>query len=83
MASATGDASALGADRGGQASVGDVDAAVPDGVRTRWFATSRGQDRRCGAEHRGVGLPVNDDWTAWDAEEVRAAINYLDQMRAR
>ena len=29
------------------------------------------------------GLPVSDDWTAWDAEEMRAAIDYLDQMRVR
>ena len=29
------------------------------------------------------GLPAGDDWTAWDAEEMRAAIEYLEQMRIR
>ncbi len=29
------------------------------------------------------GLPKSDDWTAWDAEEMRAAVEYLEQMRIR
>ena len=29
------------------------------------------------------GLPAGDDWTAWDAEEMRAAVEYLEQMRIR
>ena len=29
------------------------------------------------------GLPAGNDWTAWDREEMRAAIEYLEQMRIR
>ena len=29
------------------------------------------------------GLPRGDDWTAWDAEEMRAVVEYLEQMRIR
>ncbi len=29
------------------------------------------------------GLPANDDWSAWDAEQMRAAVDYLQQMRRR
>ena len=29
------------------------------------------------------GLPPGDDWTAWNAEEMRAAVEYLEQMRIR
>ena len=29
------------------------------------------------------GLQVGDDWTAWDAEEMRAVVEYLEQMRIR
>ena len=29
------------------------------------------------------GLPASDDWTAWDAEQMRAAVDYLEQMRVR
>lgn len=29
------------------------------------------------------GLPASDDWTAWDAAEMRAAVDYLEQMRIR
>ncbi len=29
------------------------------------------------------GLPPNDDWAAWDARQMRAAIDYLEQMRVR
>ena len=29
------------------------------------------------------GLPEGDDWTAWDAEEMRAAVDYLEQMCRR
>ena len=29
------------------------------------------------------GLPASDDWTAWDADEMRAAADYLEQMRIR
>ena len=25
------------------------------------------------------GLPVADDWTAWDADEMRAAVEHLQQ----
>ena len=27
------------------------------------------------------GLPASDDWTAWDADEMRTAVNYLDHKR--
>lgn len=26
------------------------------------------------------GLPENDDWRAWDAEQVRKAVDFLEQM---
>ena len=29
------------------------------------------------------GLPRGDDWTAWNAEEMRAVVEYLEQMRIR
>ena len=29
------------------------------------------------------GLPASDDWTSWDAEEMRAAVEYLERMRVR
>ena len=29
------------------------------------------------------GLPAGDDWTAWDAGEMRAAVEYLERMRIR
>ena len=29
------------------------------------------------------GLPESDDWTEWDAEEMRAAVEYLERMRIR
>ena len=29
------------------------------------------------------GLPAGDDWTAWDADELRAAVDFLEQMRNR
>ena len=29
------------------------------------------------------GLPENDDWKAWDAREMRAAVDYLEEMRIR
>ena len=29
------------------------------------------------------GLPPGDDWTAWNADEVRAAVDYLEQMERR
>ena len=29
------------------------------------------------------GLPARDDWTAWDADEMRAAVDHLEQMRIR
>ena len=29
------------------------------------------------------GLPAGDDWTAWNAEEMRAVVEYLEQMRIR
>ena len=29
------------------------------------------------------GLPRGDDWTAWNAEEMRAVVAYLEQMRIR
>ena len=27
------------------------------------------------------GLPHSDDWTAWDADEMRAAVDYLERKR--
>jgi len=29
------------------------------------------------------GLPESDDWTAWDVDEMRAAVEYLERMRRR
>ncbi len=28
-------------------------------------------------------LPESDDWTAWDAEQMRAAVDYLEHKRTR
>ena len=27
------------------------------------------------------GLPETDDWTAWDADQMRAAVDYLQRKR--
>ena len=27
------------------------------------------------------GLPACDDWTTWNAEQMQAAVDYLEQMR--
>ena len=27
------------------------------------------------------GLPHSDDWTAWDADQMRAAVDYLERKR--
>ena len=35
---------------------------------------------------RGTGLPrlpESDDWTTWDAGEMRAAVEYLEHLRVR
>ena len=35
---------------------------------------------------RGVGiagLPESDDWSTWDSKQMRAAVDYLEQMRIR
>ena len=29
------------------------------------------------------GLPAGDDWTAWNAEEVQAAVDFLEAMERR
>jgi hypothetical protein len=29
------------------------------------------------------GLPESDDWTTWDADDMRAAVEYLEQKRIR
>lgn len=29
------------------------------------------------------GLPESDDWTAWDAKEMRAAVEYLERKHTR
>ena len=29
------------------------------------------------------GLPPSNDWTEWDADQMRAAVDYLHQMRIR
>ena len=29
------------------------------------------------------GLPSSDDWTAWDVDEMRTAVDYLERMRIR
>ena len=29
------------------------------------------------------GLPESNDWTTWGAEEMRAAVEYLEQMQTR
>ena len=28
-----------------------------------------------------AGLPATGDWTVWDADEMRAAVNYLERKR--
>ena len=28
-----------------------------------------------------AGLPDTDDWTAWDADQMRAAVDYLERKR--
>lgn len=28
-----------------------------------------------------AGLPATDDWTEWDADQMRAAVNYLERKR--
>ena len=28
------------------------------------------------------GLPESDDWTTWDAEQMRAAVEYLERKRS-
>lgn len=30
-----------------------------------------------------AGLPESDEWTAWDAVEMRAAVEYLERLRVR
>ena len=29
------------------------------------------------------GLSASDDWTTWDARQLRAAVDYLERMRLR
>ncbi len=29
------------------------------------------------------GLPESDDWTTWDAGQMRAAVEYLEHLRVR
>ena len=29
------------------------------------------------------GLPESNDWTTWDADDMRAAVEYLEQKRIR
>ena len=29
------------------------------------------------------GFPAGDDWTAWDADEMRAAVEFVEQMQRR
>ena len=29
------------------------------------------------------GLPETDDWTAWDADEMRSAVDYLERLLIR
>ena len=30
-----------------------------------------------------AGLPESDDWTTWDAGQMRAAVEYLEHLRVR
>lgn len=30
-----------------------------------------------------TGLPASDDWMKWDADEMRAAVDYLERLRVR
>ena len=30
-----------------------------------------------------AGLPEGDDWTRWDAGQMRAAVEYLEHLRVR
>ena len=34
-----------------------------------------------GRQHGVAGLPEQDDWTAWNADELCAAVNYLQNTR--
>ena len=83
-APARGRASALGASSG----VGEL----PSVALTQRFLAlceHHGSQRlavRLVAVGRSVGvsgLPASNDWTGWDAEEMRAAVDYLEQMRVR
>ena len=29
------------------------------------------------------GLPASDEWMKWDADEMRAAVDYLERLRVR
>ena len=61
------------------------------GLTTRFLAVcdQHGSQRlavRLVAVGRGTGisgLPASDDWTTWDADEMRAAVEYLKRMRVR
>ena len=43
------------------------------GLAVRMIAS----DRNAGVS----GLPATDDWTAWDADQMRAAVDYLQHKR--
>ena len=30
-----------------------------------------------------AGLPESDDWTRWDAGQMRSAVEYLERLRVR
>lgn len=83
-APATGGASALGAHSG-------VDELPSVALTQRFLALCEhhGSQRlavKLVAVGRSIGvsgLPASDDWTAWDAAETRAAVDYLEQLRVR
>ena len=65
---------------------------LPSVALTRQFLVEcerHGSQRRAvrlvaNGRHAGFpGLPANEDWTAWDADQMQAAVDYLQQMRVR
>ena len=71
---------------------GSTPGALPSVALTQRFLTlcnEQGSQRLAvrlvavGRSTGAPGLPASDDWTAWDAAEMRAAVDYLERMRIR
>ena len=61
--------------------VGRPDHEVPGPVRAVRLGASRGEDRHRRPERGRVRVVGNDDWTAWHADEMRAAVERLQRKR--